>query len=100
MKGLSDLIQDVHDVISQKDLTIQEKTRIEERAGDCKEYLQKLESFLNDYQEIDPNATRQGSKIRMVWTKFKWDEKAIEEHRQRVIRSINAFTLVLNRISL
>jgi len=53
VKVLSNVLQDVNNVLPQQDLTSQQKKELDEIAQECSNVLKKLEETLNKYQELD-----------------------------------------------
>jgi hypothetical protein len=99
VKVLSNVLRDVDDVLPQRDLTDQQKTDLDEIAHGCYDVLKKLKETLNKYQELDSSVKGVSERSRRVWKRFQWDQKVIDQFRNRVGLDISAFGTFLGRIT-
>jgi len=99
VKVLSNALRDVDDVLPQRELTIEQKTDLDEIAQGCYDVLKKLEETLGKYQELDSSAKGINRKSRRAWKKLQWDQKDIDQFRNRITLNIGAFDTFLGRIT-
>jgi hypothetical protein len=99
VKILSNVLQDIDDVLPQRDLTDEQKTELDEIAQGCRSVLKELEDTLDKYQELDPNTKGFGGRSRRVWKRLKWDQKNIDGFRNRITLNITLFNAFLGRIT-
>jgi len=99
VRSLSIVLQDVDDVLPQRDLSNQQKTELDGIAQGCRNLLEELEKTLNRYQELDSSAKGSGGKPRMVWKRLKWNQKHIDGFRSRVTSNIMLFNTFLGRMT-
>ena len=99
VKVLSNVLRDVDDVLPQRDLTSQQKKELDEIAQGCYNVLKKLEETLDKYQELDSSVKGISGRSRRVWKRFQWDQKDIDQFRNRISLNISAFSTFLGRIT-
>lgn len=93
------MLRDVDDVLPQRELTIQQKTELDDVARGCQNVLEELEKSLDKYQELDSSARSLGGMSRRVWKRLKWDPKDMDEFRSRITSNIVLFNAFLGRIT-
>jgi hypothetical protein len=99
VKTLSNILRDVDDIQSQRDLTGQQKQSLDEIAQECHSVLEELNKTLDKYQELDSSAKGIGGKSRKVWKRLQWDQKNIDQFRSRITLNISAFGTFLGQIT-
>ena len=99
VKGLSNVLRDIDDVLPQRDLSDQLKEKLEEIVRCCRDVLKELEDVLDRYQELDHNVSGLGKRSRRVWKRFRWDQGAIDGLRSRITLNISLFNTFLEQIS-
>jgi len=99
VRSLSIVLQDVDDVLPQRELGNQQKTELNGIAQGCRNVLEELEQTLNKYQELDSSVKGFGGKSRRVWKRLTWDQKDIDGFRSRVTSNIILFNTFLGRIA-
>jgi peptidoglycan hydrolase CwlO-like protein len=99
VKSLSNVLRDVDDVQSQRDLTSQQKQTLNETAQGCRNILEQLNKTLDKYQELDSSAKGISGKSRKVWKRLQWDQKDIDQFRSRITLNISAFGTFLGQIT-
>lgn len=99
VKSLSNVVRDVDDILSQRDLTSQQKKNLDEIAQGCCNVLRELKDTLDKYQELDSSAKGISGKSRRVWRRLQWDQKDIDQFRSRITLNISAFGTFLGRIT-
>ena len=97
MKALSNVLRDIDDVVPQRDLTSQQKAGLDEIAQGCYNILKELSQTLDKYQELGPSAI--SGKSRRVWKRFQWDQKEIDQFRNRITLNISVFGTFLGRLT-
>jgi flagellar biosynthesis chaperone FliJ len=98
VKRLSNVLRDVDDILSQRDLTDQQKQSLEEIAQGCCNVLEQLNKTLDKYQELDSSAKGISGKSRKVWKRLQWDQKDIDQFRSQITLNISAFGVFLGQI--
>ena len=99
VKVLSNVLRDVDDVLPQRDLTSLQKKDLDEIAQHCYNVLKKLEETLDKYQELDSSVKGIRGKSRRVWKRLQWDQREIDQFRNRISLDISAFGTFLGRIT-
>lgn len=99
LKRLSNVLRDVDDVQSQRDLTGKQKHSLDEIAQGCYSVLEQLNKTLDKYQELDSSAKGICGKSRKVWKRLQWDQKDIDQFRSRITLNISAFSTFLGQIT-
>ena len=99
VKVLSNVLQDVDDVLSERDVSSQQKKDLEEIARGCHDVLKQLKEKLDKSQELDSKAKGISGKSRRIWRRFRWDQAEIDQFRSRVNLNITAFGTFLGRIT-
>lgn len=99
VKSLSNVLRDVDDVQSQRDLTAQQKQSLGEIAQGCQSVLEQLNKTLDKYQELDSSAKGISGKSRRAWKRLQWDQKDIDQFRSRITLNISAFDTFLGQIT-
>ena len=92
------MLRDVDDILSQRDLTDQQKQSLEEIAQGCCNVLEQLNKTLDKYQELDCSAKGISGKSRKVWKRLQWDQKDIDQFRSQITLNISAFGAFLGQI--
>lgn len=92
------MLRDVDDILSQRDLTDQQKQSLEEIAQGCCNVLEQLNKTLDKYQELDSSAKGISGKSRKVWKRLQWDQKDINQFRSQITLNISAFGAFLGQI--
>jgi hypothetical protein len=99
LKVLSNALRDVDDLLPQRDLTTQQRKDLDEIAQGCYAVLKNLGEELDKYQELDSDVKGISGKSRRVWKRFKWDQRDIDQLRNRINLNIGAFSMFLGRIT-
>lgn len=99
MKALANVLEEVDDVLSQRDLSSQQKRSLAEVVEGCYTVLEELKDALDKYQEIDSSAKGMSGKSRRVWRKLQWDKGDIDHFRSRITLNISIFGTFLGQIS-
>ena len=99
MKSLSNVLRDIDDVQSQRDLTSQQKQSLDEIVQGCCDVLEQLNKTLDKYQDLDTSTKGIGGKSRKVWKRLRWDQKDIEQFRNRISLNITSFGAFLGQIT-
>ena len=92
-------MQDVDDVLPQRDLSDEQKTKLEMITEGCKNVLKDLEDLLDRCQELDSNIGGFGKRSRRVWKRLRWDQKAIDGLRSRIASNVLLLNTFLGQIS-
>lgn len=98
VKTLSNVLRDIDDVRSQRDLTGQQKQSLKEIAQGCCNVLEELNKILDKYQDLDSSAKCISGKSRKVWKRLQWDQKDIDQFRSQITLNISAFGTFLGQI--
>ena len=99
MKNLSNVLRDVDDVIPQRDLTSQQKKKLDEIAQGCCNALEELKEKLDKCQELDSSVRGISGKSRRMWKRLHWDQKDMDQFRSRITLNISLFNAFLGRIT-
>jgi hypothetical protein len=99
VKILSNVLRDVDDIQSQRELTGQQKHSLDEIAQGCYDVLEQLNKTLDKYQELDSSVKGISGKSRKVWKRLQWDQKDINQFRSRITLNISAFGTFLEQIT-
>jgi chromosome segregation ATPase len=99
VKTLSNILRDVDDIQSQRDLTGQQKQSLDEIAQECHNVLEELNKTLDKFQELDSNTKGISGKSRKVWKRLQWDQKNIDQFRRRITLNISALGTFLGQIT-
>ena len=99
VKVLSNVLRDVDDVLSERDVSSQQKNDLDEIARGCHDVLNQLKEKLDKSQELDSKAKGISGKSRRIWKRFQWDQAEIDQFRNRVNLNITAFSAFLGRIT-
>jgi hypothetical protein len=99
VKTLSNVLRDVHDVQSQRDLTGPQLHSLDQVARECRHVLDDLNTTLDKYQDLDSGTKGIGGKSRKVWKRLQWDQKKIDQFRSRITLDISALGAFLGQIT-
>ena len=99
VKVLSNVLRDVDDVLSERDVSSEQKKDLDEIARGCHDVLNQLKEKLDKSQELDSKAKGLSGKSRRIWKRFQWDQAEIDQFRSRVNLNITAFGAFLGRIT-
>jgi uncharacterized protein YoxC len=99
VKTLSNVLRDIDDVLSQRDLAGQQKQSLDDIAQGCHNVLKELNKTLDKYQDLGSSAKGISSKSRKVWKRLQWDQKDIDQFRSRITLNISAFGIFLEQIT-
>jgi hypothetical protein len=99
VKILFNVLRGVDGVLSQRDLTGQQKQSLNEISQGCYNVLEELNKTLDKYQDLDSSAKGISGKSRKVWKRFQWDQKDIDQFRSRITLNISAFGTFLGQIT-
>jgi Cdc6-like AAA superfamily ATPase len=100
VRSLSIVLQDVEVVLSEQQLTSQQKVDLDIIAESCREVLNNVERTLGKYHELGSASEEVGNRARKAWKRFKWEPDEIRELRSRITSNItllNAFNGHLTR---
>jgi hypothetical protein len=99
VRNLSNVLRDVDDVVSQRDLTLEQKQSLLDIAQGCRKILERLNVTLERYQDVDSTAKSMSGRARRVWKKLKWDQESIDQFRSQITLNISAFDVFLGQIT-
>ncbi|KAH6668301.1 hypothetical protein B0J14DRAFT_158963 [Halenospora varia] len=99
VRSLSIVLQDVEVVLSEPDLSTQEKTELREIANGSHNVLKKLEEMLDKYGELKSDSGSVGRKVKRVWKRLKWGPEDIKELRSRIVANIILLNTFQGKIS-
>jgi septation ring formation regulator EzrA len=99
VRSLSIVLQDVEVVLSEPDLTTQQKTELREIADGCLNVLQKLEQTLDKYSELNPGSSRIKNRVKRVWKRLKWEPEDIKELRSRIVANVTLLNTFQGKIT-
>ena len=99
VRVLSHILQDIDDILPERDLTSTQNYGLDEIAQGCCIVLQKLEETLDKYQELDSSSKGVSGKSRRVWKRLQWNQKDIDQFRNRINLNIGAFGAFLGQIN-
>ncbi|KAH6705255.1 ankyrin repeat-containing domain protein [Leptodontidium sp. MPI-SDFR-AT-0119] len=88
VRSLSIVLQDLEVVLSEPDLSTQQKTELREIADGCLNVLKKLEETLDKYGELKSGSGSVGKRIKRVWKRLKWEPEDIKELRSRIVANV------------
>ena len=94
VRSLSIVLQDVEVVLSERELTSQQKMELHVIAENCREVLNTLEKTLGKYHELASTSEEVGKRAKKAWKRFTWEPDEIRELRSRTTSNItllNAF---------
>lgn len=97
VKELSNVLRDVEDL--KEDLTDDQIARLQNPTDSCRALIVDLEQLLDCSQELRKDGGKPGGRARRVWKRLEWDEKDVDDFRDRLNLAVNAFNLFLNSIS-
>ena len=93
------MLRDIDDVLPSRDLTSEQQTELGDIIGRCRRVLQDLEKRLDKFKELDSSAKSVDGKTRMVWKRFKWDQRDFDGFCDRIGSNILLLSTFLGRIS-
>jgi hypothetical protein len=93
------VLQDVEVVLSEPDLSTQQKTELREIANGCYNVLKKLEETIDKYGELKSGSGGVGKRVKRVWKRLKWEPEDIKELRSRIVANIILLNTFQGRIS-
>jgi hypothetical protein len=99
VRSLSIVLQDVEVVLSEPDLSTQQKTELQEIANGSRNVLKKLEETLDKYGELESGSRSVGRRVKRVWKRLKWEPEDIKELRSRIIANIILLNTFQGKIS-
>jgi peptidoglycan hydrolase CwlO-like protein len=88
VRSLSIVLQDVEVVLSEPDLSTQQKTELREIANGSHNVLKELEETLDKYGELKSDSASIGRRVKRVWKRLKWEPEDIKELRSRIVANI------------
>lgn len=83
-------------MLSEPDLTAQQKAELRVISDGCLDVLQKLEQTLAKYSELSlaPSSSDVKNRVKRAWKRLKWEPEDIKELRSRIVANVtllNAF---------
>ena len=99
MKVLSNALRDVDDVLSERDVSSQQRKDLDGIARGCRDVLNRLREKLDKSQELDSRAKGISGKPRRIWKRSQWDQAEIDQFRNQVNLNITAFGTILGQIT-
>ena len=93
------MLQDVEVVLSEPDLSTQQKTELQEIANSSRNVLKKLEETLDKYGELKSGSRSVGRRVKRVWKRLQWEPEDIKELRSRIIANIILLNTFQGKIS-
>ena len=93
------MLQDVDVVLSEPDLSTQQKTELREIANGSHNVLKKLEETLDKYGELKSNSRSVRRRVKRVWKRLKWEPDDIKELRSRIVANIILLNTFQGKIS-
>jgi tRNA C32,U32 (ribose-2'-O)-methylase TrmJ len=99
VRSLSIVLQDVEVVLSEPDLSTQQKTELQEIANSSRNVLKKLEETLDKYGELKSGSRSVGRRVKRVWKRLQWEPEDIKELRSRIIANIILLNTFQGKIS-
>lgn len=99
VKGLSNVLRDIEDLLPEQELTSEQQVQFREIAEGCCNVLKSLEDTLKKYQELGSNPKTFGRKARRVWKRLKWEPEDIKELRSRIVTNIALLNAFQGRIT-
>jgi hypothetical protein len=94
------VLQNINVVLSQRQLTSQQTTELDNIAQGCRNVLEELEETLDSYKELASSAKSLGGKLRRLLERLKWDEKDIDGFRSRIASNAILFNTFLEQINM
>ena len=88
MRSLSIVLQDIEVVLSETDLSTQQKTELREIVDSCFKVLLKLEQTLDKYGKLKLDPMRIESRVKRVWRRLNWEPEDINELRSRIVSNV------------
>jgi tRNA C32,U32 (ribose-2'-O)-methylase TrmJ len=89
VRSLSIVLQDVEVLLSEHELTSEQKTELRQIATGCRNVLDKLEKTLDKYGELSSETGRSiGKKMKRVWKRLKWEPEDIKELRDSIVANV------------
>ena len=98
VESLSNVLENIDDVQSQRNLTNEQRRRLDKIGQGCHNVLKELKKILDECQELDSSAKNTSGKLRRVWKRFQWNQENIDELRTQIILNINALSAFLAQI--
>ncbi|KAK2762720.1 hypothetical protein FQN54_000894 [Arachnomyces sp. PD_36] len=107
LRSLKIILDDVHIVLPQRNLTEEQAKELREIAEGCNNVLYALKQHLEKHQELNPNpngldAKSFRSRVQNGWERLRWDPKDVQELRLRItsnVSLVNSFYGALTRKS-
>ncbi|KFY84554.1 hypothetical protein V500_09211 [Pseudogymnoascus sp. VKM F-4518 (FW-2643)] len=99
VRSLSIVLQDVDIVLSERELTSQQKTELDGIVQGCYDLLEELKITLDRYQELEPGAKNSNGRSRKVWKRLTWDQRDIDGFRGRISSNIVLLNTFLELIT-
>jgi hypothetical protein len=99
VRSLSIVLQDVEVVLSELDLSTQQKTELWEIANGSHNILKKLEETLDKYGELKSGSESVARRMKRAWKRLKWEPEDIKELRSRIVANIILLNTFQGKIS-
>ncbi|PVH91677.1 ankyrin [Periconia macrospinosa] len=100
VKNLSRVVEEIDDVLPHRKLSTHQEQQLRERRKDCEDVLEKLKDILDESVPLgsSKNAIKSG-RMRVAWMRLRWDQKGIQELRDRLHLSIDGLNLFLQNLT-
>ncbi|PSN65779.1 hypothetical protein BS50DRAFT_634999 [Corynespora cassiicola Philippines] len=97
---LSFLLEQIEDVLPNRNLTPENKQKLKEAHTECESVLQAIQAHLKERSDIVNIGS--GSKIRrfqVAWKRLQWNENQITEYRERLLLGMRGFNMLLQSLT-
>ena len=99
VRSLSIVLGDIDVVLSEREISDQQKTDHEEISRSCRTVLDELRKTLGKYSKLEPSQGSFGSKVKRTWERLKWEPEDIHELRDRITMNVTLFNTFLGQLS-
>ncbi|KAF1954501.1 ankyrin [Byssothecium circinans] len=100
VKSLYRVVEEIDDVLPYRDLTPQQKLHLAETQKDCEAILTSLKEKLDKNTLLSGSTTNKKTRgFRVAWQRLRWDQKDVQELRDRLHLSIDGLSLLLQNLT-
>ena len=99
VRSLSNILQDLDDLVSQRDLSDKQKADLSQITQACGNVLGELDKVIDKYYTLDTKPNGFGRKSRKVWKRLQWEPDDVKDLRSRIVSNItilNTLVALLN----
>jgi len=93
--GLKTVLQDIEETRPTRTLDEKQLENLESLRNSCLTVLEDLDRLLGKYTSLSSESHDNSSRSRRVWDRFKFDQKVVQDLRNRIVSNTNLLNTFL-----